>query len=256
MTRVGWLLFLIGISINVQGQTLNSNDSLANPFSDDPNFKHNYFHYGMGCYLIMPSVNISGPIQLNNIFKNQGAPTLNQSTLMAGLGLDIRNNRVSAGFEFISGSNEQLNERYRLNADLYMVNMTAKFYVHPKLTFGSFYPFIGFNGHVRSVYLTDISNTNNINVLFQNSGSVNLKYTSYFLNGGIGYDFFNLQKEVSYYGSIKLGIRTNIAPTEDNLWFVNEEVPLQGSPIEKLNSVFIQVGVGVIINHREYISVL
>lgn len=255
MRRVWWFI-LICISLNVTGQNVNTTDTIVNPFSEDPKFKKNYFHYGVAFYLIFPFVNISGPIQLNEILKNQGAPTLGKSTLMAGFGMNLRNDLVSGGIEFVSGSNENRNDRYSLNADLYMVNMHAKLYVFPKPTFGAFYPFLGFNGHVRSVYLTDLSNTNDINGLFQNSGSVNLKYTSYFWNGGIGYDFFNLQKEASFYGSIKLGFRRNAANTEDNLWFVNEDRPLQGSPIENFNSVFIQIGIGIIINGRESHSTL
>ncbi|TAE82851.1 MAG: hypothetical protein EAY81_08860, partial [Bacteroidetes bacterium] len=227
-----WLVILAGIAFNVSAQDLNTRDSSVNRFSNDSNFKKKYFHYGTNIYLLVPSVNFSNAIQLNEILKKQGAPAINNTTFMTGISIMERFDVFSGGIEFITGSNASFNDKYEVNADFYMINFSAKLFVNLKGDFGSFYPFIGFNGHTRSVYVTDLTNTNNITGLFQNSGSVNLKYSSYFLNGGIGYDFFNFQKETSFYGSIQLGIRGNVAPKADNTWYVNEDRQLQGSPIE------------------------
>lgn len=258
MTRLFCLLFL-GLSLCAKGQqpTKENHDSILNAYSDNPNFKKGYFHYGTTFYLIVPSLNISSPFQLNTALTNQGAPTIGQSNLMGGFGLEERiDDLFCFGGELMTGGKYNSNDRYELNTSLFMVNIYMKYYVFPRPTKGGFYPFVGFNSYNTSVYLTDISNTNDINGLFQNSGSVNLKLNTLFLNGGIGYDLFNFKEETAFYGSIKMGIRRNIGTEDDNRWFINENNKLNGSPTETLNSFYIQLGVGISINYRERVGAL
>lgn len=257
MNRFIWLIFL-GLSLHVNGQSpdLTNPDSTLNIFSDDPSFQKNYYHYGTTFYLIFPSINITGPIQLNATLNNQGAPTLGRSTLMAGMGLHERTDLFCFGGEFITGESFNSNDRYELTSSLFMLDLYMKCYVFSKPESGGFYPFIGFNSYNQTLHLTDISTSSDLNGLFTQSGSVNLKLNTLFLNGGIGYDLFNKKEETSFYGSIKMGIRRNIGSEGDNQWFVNEKNRLPGAPSELLNSFYIQLGIGVTINYRDFVTVL
>lgn len=251
-------LILLGLSLTVKGQSIDvdNRDTVLNKFSDESTFKKKYYHYGTTLYLVSPTLNITGPVQLNKTLNNQGAPTLSQSNLMAGIGLNDRIDLWCFGGELITGGNYNSNDRYELNSSLFMVNLYMQYYLFSKPETGGLYPFVGFNSYNKTVYLTDISTSNDLNGLFQQSGSVNLKLNTLFLNGGIGYDFFNLTKEMSFYGSIKMGIRRNIGSEEANLWFINEEKRLNGSPSEVLNSFYIQLGIGIGINYKDFVPVI
>lgn len=257
MNRLIWIIFL-GLSLTAAGQStdINNQDTVLNIFSDEHTYKENYYHYGTTLYLVFPTLNITGPIQLNTTLNNQGAPTLGRSTFMAGIGINERTDLFCFGGELITGGGYNSNDRYELNSSLFMVDLYMKYYLFSKPETGGFYPFVGFNSFNKTIHLTDISTSNDLNGLFQQSGSVNLKLNTLFLNGGIGYDLFNLKEGTSFYGSIKMGIRRNIGSEDANLWFINENNRLKGSPNEMLNSFYIQLGIGITINYRNFVPVI
>jgi hypothetical protein len=167
---------------------------------------------------------------------------------MGGLGWEERWKRFVIGIEALAGESSNENDKYSLTSNLFVSNITAKYYVLFKKDIGGIYPFGGIAAINQSIYITDITNTNDINKLFTQSGAVNMQLSTGFVNFGIGFDLLDFSTEDSFYGSFKIGYRSNIGNDFDNKWYINENNALDGSPTEKLNAFYFHFSIGYSFN--------
>jgi hypothetical protein len=207
-----------------------------------------YKHIGTIFYVNFPTLIYSSPPQLNSILSKQQAKTLGRFTLMGGLGFEERWKWFACGLDFSMGENIAENDRYEVKSSITLAGIYFKYYVWRRTDIGGFYPILGITARNQSVYITDKSNTNDINGLFNQSGSVNVNLSTGYLNTGIGFDLLNFKKEDAFYGSMKMGFLTNIGSSADNQWYVNENRVLVGAPVERLNTFYAQFVIGYSFN--------
>ena len=207
-----------------------------------------YLHHGTLFYAIIPSLQFTSSPALNSVLSNQNAPSLGKFYFMGGLGWEERWKRFAIGLDFSAGEYTNSNDKYELASTVLLSSITAKYYAIHSKDIGGIYPFAGVTALNQSVYLTDVTNQDNMNNLFNQSGSVNMHLSTGFVNLGIGFDLLDFTKEDAFYGSFKLGYRMNIGTDFDNKWYVNENRSIEGSPVEKLNAFYIQFAVGYSMN--------
>lgn len=237
-------LLLLSSTVTVLfANPIHTNDPIPK-FKADTSYRFN----GSLFYGVIPSLQFTNEPNLNTVLQKQGAPELGKFYFMGGLGWEERWKRFAIGIEAMYGSTSNENEKYSVTSTLFVSNITAKYYVLFNKDIGGIYPFGGISAINQSVYITDITNTNDINKLFTHSGAVNMQLSTGFVNFGIGFDLLEFSKEDAFYGSFKIGYRSNIGSDFDNQWYVNENNSLDGSPTEKLNALYFQFSVGYSLN--------
>ncbi len=237
------LLLLNSIVTLIYANPINTVDPTPK-FRTDTSYRYN----GTLFYGVIPSFQFTSEPNLNAVLRNQNAPKLGSFYFMGGLGWEERWKRFAIGIEALAGGSGNDNDKYSLSSTLLVSNITAKYYVLFNKKIGGIYPFGGITAINQSVYITDITNTNDINKLFTQSGAVNMQLSTGFVNFGIGFDLLDFSDEDALYGSFKIGYRSNIGNDIDNQWYVNEKNALDGSPTEKLNAFYFQFSIGYSFN--------
>lgn len=238
------LLVVLATTFNICLAVDKATNEPTPKFRTDTSYRYN----GTLFYGVIPSFQFTSKPNLNAVLRNQNAPKLGSFYFMGGLGWEERWKRFAIGIEAMAGGSGNDNDKYSLTSTLLVSNITAKYYVIFNKKIGGIYPFGGITAINQSVYITDITNTNDINKLFTQSGAVNMQLSTGFINFGIGFDLLDFSDEDAFYGSFKIGYRNNIGNDFDNKWYINENNALDGSPIEKLNAFYFQFSIGYSFN--------